>query len=576
MCPCDGPMTGKESSEGDGSVSLNKHQFSCTTCGVKFTRYENLKRHVKTNHEQSGLECMYCTRRFKRKDLLKRHISLKHPDHLEEYVVSERMLKNPQKDNKYKDKLSVVGKDHDSNKFHPPSFQAPDIPKSYKPKLHKYYSELPFLPPAFLSHYKELYFDLFHPSFPLLDNKLAEGEYVPAAYLRSLVVIACISTGLSEDFRLGSELWTAGMSLLDVFLTEGTEKEDRYGLVWVQACVPIFLMSGQLCFEVSDHHYMLFKRVFERCKVHEATILQEGDEKELAVRALSGHYIVDKFREIFNHAIGTISYDQLESRLPCGQENSSSDSMSLMSTLNQLLTGPVKLNEEQLTPLTLICAIYEWIQRERELEMLYSLKQTISDRPLRALENLSASLESSREESCIFWSLYYFLRLQILFGVGRESPKRLFFGRDPIEALNLELYIYLQICRSLSFQERVEKFKLMSSAFLWALGHLANRAGKSKSELPMERLIVARIVYMGWLLIGTFEQSSDVMFPLIAEKINSLMGDYIYMDNTSNYSGVGRQSLYNTIRLFCRDKLTAPGAWSYGDKLGKSIEELWV
>ncbi|KAA8903616.1 hypothetical protein TRICI_005653 [Trichomonascus ciferrii] len=531
---------------GDENVD-DKHLFVCSECGHRFTRHENLKRHVNTNHKNPGIECRYCTKKFKRKDLLKRHVSLRHPDHLEEYVVSEKM--------------------QNGSKFHLPTFQAPDIPKSYNPRLHKYYSELPFLPPDFLSHYKDLYFDLFHPYFPLMNQEWVEGDYVAASYLRALVAIGCLSTGLPEDGRLGSELWGAGMSIMEVFLTDD---DNNYESEWVQTCIPIFQLSGQFAFEFTDQQYVLFKRAMERCILHEARLEDRTRTKETFVRALNTYYVVDKFKEIFNHASSSLNYTQLTSRLPCenGEYELAILNGSISRVLNRLCSGPIKLNECRLTGLTLVCAIYELIQRERELKFTLNDGNAIPFSVMRAMENLSASVNTcpnyNSQHMDLFWTLYHLVRVESLFNFYRDyTYMGLLFTHDPIETLKSELALCRQVHKMLTLHECAERYEAMSPSFLWALDQLSSRVGK-KNELPMERLILARIVYLGWLLVlgletGLTDPGISRNFSIISDKISALLHDYVYMDLS--------RPLSNTIRAFCEDKLSSPGAWNLGEKL---------
>ncbi|KAK0125380.1 hypothetical protein ONS95_000600 [Cadophora gregata] len=66
--------------------STRLQPYQCQTCGSRFTRYENLKRHA-TVHSRSGSEaslpCGYCQTTFSRRDLRSRHIKKKHPEQLE-------------------------------------------------------------------------------------------------------------------------------------------------------------------------------------------------------------------------------------------------------------------------------------------------------------------------------------------------------------------------------------------------------------------------------------------------------------------------------------------------------------
>ncbi|THX50475.1 hypothetical protein D6D06_07949 [Aureobasidium pullulans] len=56
--------------------------FQCVTCKSRFTRHENLKRHLLLHRTSAGNTkhpCFYCDRLFSRRDLRKRHIKKQHP-----------------------------------------------------------------------------------------------------------------------------------------------------------------------------------------------------------------------------------------------------------------------------------------------------------------------------------------------------------------------------------------------------------------------------------------------------------------------------------------------------------------
>jgi len=69
-----------------GAPPIRLQPYQCQTCGSRFTRYENLKRHASV-HSRSGSEaslpCGYCQTTFSRRDLRSRHIKKKHPELVE-------------------------------------------------------------------------------------------------------------------------------------------------------------------------------------------------------------------------------------------------------------------------------------------------------------------------------------------------------------------------------------------------------------------------------------------------------------------------------------------------------------
>ncbi|KAH7419255.1 hypothetical protein BKA64DRAFT_561572 [Cadophora sp. MPI-SDFR-AT-0126] len=69
-----------------GTPPTRLQPYQCQTCGSRFTRYENLKRHAAVHSRSGGeasLPCGFCQTTFSRRDLRSRHIKKKHPEQLE-------------------------------------------------------------------------------------------------------------------------------------------------------------------------------------------------------------------------------------------------------------------------------------------------------------------------------------------------------------------------------------------------------------------------------------------------------------------------------------------------------------
>ena len=54
-------------------------RYSCTLCGKRFTRRQEVRRHYRDAHE-APLECLYCDFKWIRYDRYKRHLKKRHPD----------------------------------------------------------------------------------------------------------------------------------------------------------------------------------------------------------------------------------------------------------------------------------------------------------------------------------------------------------------------------------------------------------------------------------------------------------------------------------------------------------------
>ncbi|ANB14236.1 zf-C2H2 type zinc finger protein [Sugiyamaella lignohabitans] len=582
-----------------------KRLFGCSQCSRRFTRHENLKRHIGTSHSHKPEyhQCKYCSKQLKRQDLLKRHVKLLHKDKFElDYGkpttrarggggAAKAKAEQPSSSSMPLTDGSPASPSSDDGstnggvpkhipKLYLPQFQAPDIPKTYDPKLHQYYSDLPFLPPKFLTHYKDIFCDRILDYFPIFDKKSFDEEKSAASLLRAIASIGCVVTGLPTDRKLGHELWESGFSLIEVFLSE--EKEERYQLDWVQATISLLVFNGLFSFDgIADEQLMIFKRLWicdPRLSKVEGKIGDNSSDFILPCQFC--YYVVNTLLIMFTqNKSWYLSMSDVEGYVPELEKK-----MTLSQSLVQLSKEPIELKEASATSLLLICGVYELLEHDLKLKRLFTediqATETFANKISRILENLAESIRlyysnistpPANTKLDLFWCLWHaaYIRTQVpeLFferPKGDIKVRQVHGVNSPYQTLKLELS---SMKRSVNEKQESwhERYLRIAPSFTWSIQQLSARGELARSEIPIERMVYIRIIFYGILLIQKMETSKDEEDTQFLKRL------------TVELSNVSPSSTYpllsQTIFQFTKDKMAAEGAWHIGSRLEEILNE---
>jgi hypothetical protein len=473
----------------------------------------------------------------------------KNGDALDETPVSPAESNKSDSRDQYMD-ISVDGKpvpNYNGSDIEETTVYVPDAPP--KPNLYQHASIFESLShPTMLNEQKSVYFAHFNIPVPLLEASWFERDSVSASGIRSLATLVALSM---DDVDAARQYWEEGISILDELLCED-ENNDK--IDWVQSSIPLFLITGQFAFPLSESQYQLLNLAMANCQKH---LIRDNQESEASIRALWGFYTVEQLKRIFNHGISAVGFTSLTIRLPSldqSQQHPHSKPFIVSEVIEQLHAGPVVFSECRLTGLVLLCALFELERRMPDKE-----------KTLLLLQNLRASVLNSQGHiprgTTLFWGLYHLLKTESVFYFHRPPAKGL-LASDPINALIQEQEIWNQVHLHLSLPQCASKLGDISESLSWALANLVYRPGKP-DELPLDRLYIQRIVYIGCLLIESLEDEDKTPNPTFKSFSSHWYNITYRIANKLPQTGTPSEKL----RKFCTKQLHSPGAWKIGPKL---------
>lgn len=560
------------------SLIDSKRVFPCDQCAKRFTRHENLTRHKACHSKAEPIPCPYCEIKCKRKDLLKRHIQRFHND--------KSVIEEGSKD--VLDVKAAASQQEDNMKIVLPSFDAIDVPKAYHPSLRPYFTILPLIPSDFLEHYIEGYFEWFHPVFPFIHQASFNSENVAASFLRSLVVIACLCTGIESDFSMALLFWDSGFHVLQLYLQGDPERVKK---AWVFQSRLLFctasLFEKTACFSGIGH--VLLKDLVHESRTFGWTKLNwsvEGDtdisnliDLECIRRSVFCLYILEWFLALIFNKPPSLSVLELQMPLPISSALWSSkellskdywrpNPLNPRDALSILVNGPLLLEETNISGFVLLFAIFEFIRDEAKLSMIGLPRQPNRSYEIM-LQHLKVSMELSNpcaKTSSIFlclWHLvltYYYLPdplfLRSITLTDLESATSYFKDDSWMDD------DYISPCMT------TYNLTMGWENVIWGLRYAETELTKFKFDLPVPHLTLFRIFLQGLYALRDFDQistSSLQTFTMLWKKLSTSLNMKEDAQNTAPSTCVKEFS------AFVASALDVEGGWGIGPLLTKAF-----